>query len=183
MSIFRNKKIFFFDGDGTIWYPKETKRTKAPYWVYGDTNSAEINTSGIEKLVVSDTTFETLKELNQKGVKLILLSTHPHEPEIAQQVLHMKLAHLGLLNIFYECLATDGRPEAKGEEILKFLKKYKLPKTQALMIGDSYSYDYLSAKKVGVDVVLLKSDYLKHPPRGPRVKKLIDEIRDVIGFC
>ena len=183
MSIFRNKKIFFFDGDGTIWYPKETKRTKAPYWVYGDTNSTEINTSGIEKLVVSDTTLETLKELKQKGVKLILLSTHPHEPEIAQQVLHMKLAHLGLLNIFDECLATDGRQEAKGEEILKFLKKYKLPKTQALMIGDSYSYDYLSAKKVGVDAVLLKSSYLKHPARGQRVKKLIDEIEDVLDFC
>ena len=39
------KKVVFFDGDGTLWYPKTTKRTAAPHWVYLDpaiTNLEEI---------------------------------------------------------------------------------------------------------------------------------------------
>jgi len=28
------KKIIFFDGDGTLWYPRETKYTKAAHWIY-----------------------------------------------------------------------------------------------------------------------------------------------------
>lgn len=183
MSIFRKKKILFFDGDGTVWYPNETKRTKPPYWIYGDTNSTKINRTGIEKLVLSDTTLETLKALKQKGIRLILLSTHPHPPKIARQVLDIKINHLGLLDIFDEYHATDGRPETKGEEILRLLNKYSLPKTQALMVGDSYYYDYLSAKRVGIDAVLLNSSYLKHPARGSKVKNLIDEIQDILNFC
>jgi hypothetical protein len=31
-----NKLIIFFDGDGTIWYPKATKRKVKPHWIYSD---------------------------------------------------------------------------------------------------------------------------------------------------
>ena len=30
------KKIIFFDGDGTLWYPKETKHKRNPVWIYKD---------------------------------------------------------------------------------------------------------------------------------------------------
>lgn len=174
------KVIIFFDGDGTIWYPKTTKRSKPPYWIYGDTNSSKINYRSLRHLILTKTALDTLKKLKRKGIKLVLLSTHPHLPKIADIVLRMKLKHLKILGIFDECRASSGSLEAKGREIVKFLKKYKLPKSKALMVGDSYHYDYLSAKAVGVDAVLLRSRYFKKPPHGPRVKKLINEVRDVL---
>lgn len=182
MSTIQNKKIIFFDGDGTIWYPKETKRSKSPYWIYGDTNSIKVNKASISHLILSNTALATIEKLKQKNVKLILLSTHPHPSKIARKVLNMKITHLGIPDIFDEIIPTDGRIEAKGEEMLKILKRYKIPKVHALMVGDSYRYDYLSAKKAGIDVVLLKSSYLKNPTRGPRIKKLINEIEDVLKF-
>ena len=36
-----NKTIIFFDGDGTIWYPKNTKRKVAPHWIYSDKEIGE----------------------------------------------------------------------------------------------------------------------------------------------
>lgn len=33
-KIASNKKIIFFDGDGTLWYPKKTKWTKKPHLIY-----------------------------------------------------------------------------------------------------------------------------------------------------
>lgn len=174
------KKIIFFDGDGTIWYPKTTKRSKLPYWIYGDTNNLEINYQSLRHLILTRTALTTLKNLRRNGVKLILLSTHPHPSKIADIVLGMKLRHLKILEIFDEYCATGGLPEAKGKKIIALLKKYKLPKSKALMVGDSYRYDYLSAKSVRVDAVLLRSKYLKHPPRGPRIKKLINEVGDVL---
>jgi hydroxymethylpyrimidine pyrophosphatase-like HAD family hydrolase len=30
------KKIIFFDGDGTLWYPKKTKYKEHPVWLYID---------------------------------------------------------------------------------------------------------------------------------------------------
>ena len=30
------KKIIFFDGDGTLWYPKKTKYKEHPVWLYRD---------------------------------------------------------------------------------------------------------------------------------------------------
>ena len=45
------------------------------------------------------------------------------------------------------------------------------------MVGDSYAYDYASAKKVGIDCLLIKSEYLK--PEGRRVERLISSVKDV----
>lgn len=28
------KEVVFFDGDGTIWYPKKTKYKEKPHWIY-----------------------------------------------------------------------------------------------------------------------------------------------------
>ena len=86
------------------------------------------------------------------------------------------------LDIFDGFYATNGSPKAKGIKIVSLLKKYKLPKSRALMVGDSYHYDYLSAKSVGVEAVLLRSDYLKHPARGRRPKKIVNEIQDILKF-
>ena len=176
------KKIIFFDGDGTIWYPKETKRTKPPYWIYGDTNSRKINYRVLKHLILSQSALAVLKKLKKMGMILVLLSTHPHIPKIANIVLRRKLKHLGIEKIFDEYRPTAVAKNAKGKEIIKLLKKFKLSKASALMVGDSYHYDYLSAKAVGVEAVLIKSDYLKQPARGPRVKKIINEISGLLIY-
>ncbi len=176
------KSIIFFDGDGTIWYPKATKRSKPPYWIYGNTNDDRVNRSSLNHLTLSHTSLKTLKALKRKHIKLILLSTHPHPPKIADVILRMKMKHLNILDIFDGFYATNGSPKAKGIKIVSLLKKYKLPKSRALMVGDSYHYDYLSAKSVGVEAVLLRSDYLKRPARGRRPKKIVNEIQDILKF-
>ena len=181
-SIKGNKTIIFFDGDGTIWYPKSTKRSKPPYWIYGDTKNKKISSHYLRHLVLTNTALKTLKKLRRQNIRLVLLSTHPHTPKIADVVLHMKLKHLKILDIFDEYCATNGSPGAKGRKIATLLKKYKLSKSRALMVGDSYHYDYLSAKSVGVYGLLLRSTYLKHPARGPKVTKMINKISDILKF-
>ena len=83
-------------------------------------------------------------------------------------------------NIFDEFYTSRDYPEGKGELVLKVLKKKHISKSKALMIGDSYRYDYLSAKKVGVDAFLIESKYMKHPPRGRRIQKIIKGLEDIV---
>ena len=173
----KNKEIIFFDGDGTIWYPKSTKREKAPHWIYSD---KEIGNNYLEHLVLVPSILTTLKKLKKLGLFLILLSTHPHPPKEADILLKGKVKHFKLENIFDEFYTSRDYPEGKGELILKVLKKKHISKSKALMIGDSYRYDYLSAKRVGVDALLIESKYMKHPPRGRRIQKIIKGLEDIV---
>lgn len=177
-----SKKIVFFDGDGTIWYPQKTKRTKPPYWIYGNTNSKNTNSSYLKYLSLSKTSLLTLKKLRKLGVYLVLLSTHPHPPKVARMVLKMKLGHLKIKNVFDEFHPTSGSPRSKGSKMIEILKKKKLSKLEALMVGDSYKYDYLPAKSVGIEVLILKSAYLKREKHIKKFGKLINEIGDVLKF-
>lgn len=169
------KKIIFFDGDGTIWYPKNTKRKIAPHWIYSD---KKIGDKYLEHLILTPSTVATLKKLRKLGLILILLSTHPHTSKEADIVLKKKVIHLKLDGLFDEFYSSRDYPEGKGELIVKILKKKNIPKSKALMIGDSYRYDYLSAKKIGVDAFLIESEYMAS--KGKPVKKVIKQLRDVI---
>ena len=60
------------------------------------------------------------------------------------------------------------------------LKKRKIPKSQALMIGDSYTWDYNPTRKVGIEARLIESNYWKKHPVGKRVKKTIKKLSDVL---
>lgn len=172
----RNKKIIFFDGDGTIWYPKKTKRKIAPHWIYSD---KKIGSRYLEHLILTPSAITTLRKLKRFGIILILLSTHPHPPKEADVLLKGKIKHFKLDKLFNEFYAARDNPEGKGKLIVQILNQKHIPKSQALMVGDSYRYDYLSAKKVGVDGLLIKSDYTKHPVRG---KKVIGQLQDMIDF-
>lgn len=48
------------------------------------------------------------------------------------------------------------------------------------MVGDSYKWDYNSARKVGIEAVLIESDYQKQHPVGKRVKKTIKKLSDIL---
>ncbi len=173
----KTKKIIFFDGDGTIWYPKSTKRKVAPHWVYSD---KKIGDKYLKHLILTPSAVVTLKKLKKLGIFLVLLSTHPHPPKEADILLKEKVKHLKLEKLFDEFYSSRDYPEGKGELIVKILKKKHIPKTNALMIGDSYRYDYLSAKKIGVDVFLIESEYLAL--KGKRVKKVIKQLKDIVGI-
>ena len=171
----KTKKIIFFDGDGTIWYPKNTKRKIAPHWIYSD---KKIGDKYLEHLILTPSTLATLKKLKKLDIILILLSTHPHPPKEADMLLKGKVRHFKLERLFDEFYSSMDYPEGKGELIVNILKKKHIPKSKALMIGDSYRYDYLSAKKVGVDVFLIKSEYMAS--KGKRVKKVIKQLKDIV---
>lgn len=172
----KRKEIIFFDGDGTIWYPKATKRTRAPHWIYVD---KKIGSKYLDHLTLTPTALAVLKKLKKKGISLILLSTHPHPPKEADILLQGKVKHFKLGTVFDEVYSVRNHPEGKGELILKILKEKKIFKSRALMVGDSYRYDYLSARRVGVDALLITSPYMKHPARGKKIQKVIKHLKEI----
>ncbi len=175
----KQKKIIFFDGDGTIWYPRLSKRSRAPHWIYSDKN---IGDNYLEHLTLTPSALETLKKLKKLGIMLILLSTYPHLPKEADILQKVKIKHFKLEEIFDDFYTSRDKKLGKGEAIVRILRKKHIPKTQALMVGDSYRFDYLSAKKVDVDALLIKSDYMKHPPRGGKIQNTIDGLKDLVGI-
>jgi FMN phosphatase YigB (HAD superfamily) len=173
----KNKKIIFFDGDGTLWYPKKTKRQEKPHWVYklGGTLDEQC-----EHLMMIPTVLATLKKLKKLGIVTILLSTHPHPPKEADAIINHKTSHFDLHNLFDEIHATRENRGSKGEFILRILKERGIAKNKALMIGDSYHWDYKPAKNVGIDALLIESEYQKKDPQGKKVKNTIKKLSEVL---
>lgn len=171
------KKIIFLDGDGTLWYPKATKYSEAPHWVYKNPKTA--SNPNIH-LVPTPAIYSTLKKLREKGVITIILSTHPHPPEEANSLLLEKVKYFKMENLFDEIHATRGYFESKGEYILKILKRRKIPKKYALMIGDQYLWDYKPARDSGIDALLIDSEYRKSSPGGKRIKKTIKQLKNIL---
>ncbi len=168
-KLLENKKIVFLDGDGTIWYPEKTKRAIKPHWIYKD---EEIGENSLQHLVLITSVVETLEKLKNAGVILILVSTHPHPQDVADELLKNKVNHFQLDELFDEIYTARDYPEGKGEIIDTVLKARSISPLQALLIGDSYKYDYLSAKNVGVETILMDSDYLD--TEGAQVEKITD---------
>jgi len=168
------KEIIFFDGDGTLWYPKSTKYTKKPHWIYMESKNAKDH---YKHLVMIPTVLSALKKLKKMGVITILLSTHPHPPKEADS----KVTHFRLNDLFDEIHATREFHGSKGEFIVKILKERSIPKTKALMVGDHYRWDYKSARDVGVDALLIESEYMQKDIQGRRIKKTIKKLSDIFS--
>ena len=164
------KKIIFLDGDGTLWYPKKTKHTKHPVWIYKDKRYKNYT----KHLVMIPSVLPTIKKLKRKGIITIILSTHPQPPKEADTIIKHKLKHFNLTELFDEVYATKDYHGSKPKFILKILKKRKIPKTKALMVGDSYKWDYKPAKSIGVDSLLLESEYEPMKTKAKTIKKLSD---------
>ena len=173
-KLLKNKKVVFLDGDGTLWYPRKTKRRIAPHWIYKD---ATIGDAFLEHLILIPSTKEALKTLKKRGYILILISTHPHTQKVADVLLKNKVYYFKLEKLLDAFYTARDYPGGKGEVMTDILKKRNIPKSRALMVGDSYAYDYASAKKIGIDCLLIKSEYLK--PEGRRVERLISSVKDV----
>ena len=175
----KKKDIIFFDGDGTLWYPQSTKYTKKPHWIYLESKNTEDH---YKHLVMIPTVLVTLKTLKKMGVITIVLSTHPHPPKEADTIINHKVTHFKLNDLFDEVHATREFHGSKGEFIIKILKARGLPKTKALMVGDHYLWDFKSARDVGVDALLIESDYMQKEIRGRRIKKTIKKLSEIFNY-
>jgi HAD superfamily phosphatase (TIGR01681 family) len=171
------KRIIFFDADGTLWYPHATKRASHPVWLYLD---EQLKHSYLEHLSLTPQAVETLKLLRENGIMTIILSTHPHEAAEAAHRLSEKVQHFELTEFFDEVHATTENHEAKAEKMLEILKRYNLTKDDALMVGDSYVWDYAPAQSIGVDAVLVNSDYHQENKKNEPVETLIDDLDDLL---
>ncbi len=177
--IIRGKRIIFFDGDGTLWYPKKTKYQEKPHWVYSLEGTLD---DYCKHLMMIPTVVATLKKLKEQKIITVLLSTHPHPPDEAAAIINHKVLHFKLSKLFDEIHATREFHASKGEFIVKILKKRGIPKNKALMIGDNYRWDYKPAKDVGVDALLIESDYIKKDKYGKRVKNTVKKLSDVLKY-
>lgn len=173
------KKIIFFDGDGTLWYPKTTKRTVKPFWVYLD---EETKDNFLDHLEVVAEVKETLRELKTRNIKLIILSTHPDKLENASDVLKSKVEHFELHDLFDEYYVTAEYTEAKAEKIAELLEKFKLDKAEALMVGDSYRWDIEPVTSSGVDALLIDSSYHQENKVHEPAKNVIKDISEILNF-
>ncbi len=164
------KKIIFFDGDGTLWYPIKTKHTIKPHWLYKDASIKDYH----PHLMLIPTVESTLKKLKKMGIVMVILSTHPHEKVEAYTIINKKVKYFNLGGLFTEVHATREHYESKGEYMAEILKRFNIPKTKALMIGDNYLWDYKPARSIGIDALLIESDYMKKDKRLKTIKKLSD---------
>jgi len=105
------KKLIFFDGDGTLWYPKKTKHNKGAWKVYELPGGHKEHN---KHLILTPTTYSTLKKLKKKGIITILLSTNPYPPRKADMVIKGRVKHLKLNNLFDEVHATKEYHSSKG---------------------------------------------------------------------
>jgi FMN phosphatase YigB (HAD superfamily) len=175
------KKIVFFDGDGTLWYPKKTKHTKGPWWIYQLKGNYKYHNT---HLVMTPTAINTIKKLKKMGIITVILSTHPHPPKEADLILGEKIKHFKLDGLFDEVIATrdKGPHKHKGKIILKVLKRRGIPKSKALMIGDNYVWDYKPAREAGIDALLIETTYEHQNPTSKKVKKTISKLSDVLHY-
>jgi phosphoglycolate phosphatase-like HAD superfamily hydrolase len=174
------KKIVFLDGDGTLWYPKTTKRTKKPHWIYHD---PETKDNYLEHLELTPRTKETLETLRKKEIYLVVLSANPYAEEVAIKEMKERLEYFGLSSLFYAYRSSSGDdPNGKASIMLEILSSLGLGKEDALMVGDSYFYDYLAAKNIGVDAFFIENSVSKMPEEIPQDLKSIKEIHELLDI-
>lgn len=110
------------------------------------------------------------------GIITIILSTHPHPPKEADVMIRHRVRHFRLEKLFDEVHATRVSPDSKGEFMLKILKRREMPKSKALMVGDSYTWDYKPARERGIDALLIESEY---EPMAKRIRRTIKKLDDL----
>jgi FMN phosphatase YigB (HAD superfamily) len=170
------KEIVFFDGDGTLWYPKSTKWKMKPHWIYKEHPKFE---KYIPHLKATPSIIATLKKLKSHGKTLIALSTHPHPRLEADIHMNAKMEYLKLNKLFDAIYTARPYPWGKGKVMVSVLKKLDIPKSRAILIGDSYIYDYVSAKVVGIECMLLNTPYLEIPDSKASRIKVLNKISDL----
>ncbi len=174
------KKVLFLDGDGTLWYPSSTKRTQKPHWVYHDEKTKD---NYLEYIELTPGTKEALETFHKKGLYLVVVSANPYDEEIAVKEIKERLDYFGLSELFYACRASEGSdPNGKTAIMLEIIEELGLTKEDALMVGDSYFYDYLAAKESGIDAFFIENEVSKMPETMPDDLQSIKEVHDLVDI-
>lgn len=173
------KRIIFFDGDGTLWYPKSTLRTRPPQWIY----QAGVFEDPVSELIATPGASEILQALGEMAIRRVLLSASPlpEQEAIADRI--RVAQQVGIYHLLDEIQVTPGSREGKGAKIIGLLARDGLNKEDALMIGDTLDWDYQSAVDTGVDGLLLTTGYHQNgieSLRGDRLIRQLDEVLDYI---
>jgi FMN phosphatase YigB (HAD superfamily) len=182
------KKIIFFDGDGTLWYPRRTRYNEKPWWIY---KSREVQRDPRKHLILTPGVSQTLKILSGRGIVLAVLSTRPslqttnHQIGPEAYVRRLKgfarYFHIDrYIDEFRACDPVKGDSDRKDVQILSVLREKGIPKSKALMVGDSYDHDYLPARKAGIDCILINS--FSHTKNDRRYRRLRRKIPDLSGI-
>ena len=180
------KTILFFDADGTLWYPKKTRYKEKPWWIY---NHPKLKSSDpLKHLTLMPHVKETLKKLDDMGLILVLISQLPYNKKVALQRLIRMTKHFDIYKFFDEIRPSyssikKGHPDPKNIAILDVLERRKISKRNALMIGDSYEYDYLAAKSCGIGCVLIYAfKHVKDDKKYKRVHNKIKKLNEVLKY-
>jgi len=171
------KKIVFFDGDGTLWYPKSTKRTRKPHWIYYDPKIKKVY---LKYLSLTPGVVKTLMKLRGLGMMTVVISTNPRKARAADAEVKAKVRHFGLEELVDEVHAARPVPSGKGAVIRRVLRRHGLSRSAAIIVGDSYTFDYLAAKNVGVEGLLMDTPYLS--PGAGRVKHKIKKLEEIMPY-
>lgn len=111
-------------------------------------------------------TIEVLEELREKGFKIILLSnTDCFSIEEVLEKYDMK-KYFDMILLSYQTRMLKNNPKV----FQKILDERKIKKEAAVMVGDSIESDIISAKKAGVDAVLV--DRMGDREFKPKIKSL-----------
>ena len=174
------KKLLFLDGDGTLWYPHATKRTKKACWVYHDET---VKDNYLEHLELTPGTKEALELFHENGIYLAVISANPNSEDVAIKEIEERVNHFGLGELIDTCRASDGSDAGgKTSVMLDVINKLGLAKEDALMVGDSYFFDYLAAKEGGVDALFIENEYARMPDVKPDDLRSIREVRDLVDI-
>ena len=172
------KKIIFLDGDGTIWYPNKTLRNTKPHWIYND---SETKDSYLEHLQLTPKLKETLEKLSEKGIYLVVISANPYPEDMAIKEIQERLRHFNIAHLFHSARSSaSSNPNGKAEVVLEIIESLGLNKSDALMVGDSYFYDYLAIKNIGIDALFIENTVSKMPEIMPSDLQSIKEVSDLI---
>ncbi len=179
------KKLIFFDADGTLWYPKRTKYNGRPWWIYFDDKTKD---NPLVHLTLTPRVKTTLKKLKELGVQTVLIAQMPYPKYKANKLLTEKTKYFGIFKYFDQIRASHAgirasEPDPKDIAILEVIKDRKIPKSKALLVGDSYKFDYLAAKNCGIDCLLIDSfKHTKEYSEYKRVKKRIKNIGELLDY-
>jgi FMN phosphatase YigB (HAD superfamily) len=172
------KKVVFFDGDGTLWYPRQTLRSELPYLVYTDPAIAD----PIAEFIATPNTADTLSILGACGIRRVLLSTSPLKESEGIQHRKKILHHVAIHELLDDVYVAPDYPSGKSEMLVRLLGSFGLQPEDALMVGDNCEWDFHAAQSVGVDAALIASDYEKERAEQLGVNPVIDDISGVLGI-
>jgi FMN phosphatase YigB (HAD superfamily) len=173
------KDVVFFDGDGTLWYPRSTLRTCKPHWVYLDKTIE----NPIAEMIATPQAESTLRELGARGVQRVLMSTSPLEEDEALAHRTAIAEHVGIIDLLDDINVAPDVVDGKGQKIAAWLLRHGVAPQRALMVGDTYQWDVVAANNVGVDGLLLDSEHEAEVIRTNGVGAItINDLSDIIPF-